>query len=77
MPRHGGLKLLALGVEEVDVASFVANRKDVALWRVAQAEDTVVNLQGAHNFLPRLFADELKIASMTRPVRMSRALKIS
>ena len=43
MPPHGGLKLLALGVEEVDVASFVASRKDVATWRVAQAEDTVVN----------------------------------
>ena len=42
---HGGLKLLAVGIEEVDVASTVANRKDVAIWRVAQAEDTVVNLQ--------------------------------
>ena len=47
MPPHGGPKLLGLGVEEVDVASFVANRKDVATWRVAQAEDTVVNLQGS------------------------------
>ena len=41
---HGGLKLLALGVEHVDVASFVTNGKHVAIWRVAQAEDTVVNL---------------------------------
>ena len=59
MARHGGLKLLALGVEEVDVASSVANRKDVAIWRVGQAIDRVVNLQGAHNFLPRLCADEV------------------
>ena len=42
---HGGLKLLALGVEHVDVASLVTNGKHVAIWRVAQAEDTVVNLQ--------------------------------
>ena len=45
VPPHGGLKLLALGVEEVDVASSVANRKDVAIWRVGQAIDRVVNLQ--------------------------------
>ena len=46
MARHGGLKLLALRVEDVDVAVFVANRKDVAIWSVAQAEDRAVNPQG-------------------------------